>query len=176
VIDEDEYEHVDPRLDDEAFARLLEAGRPVDGLVSDLDRNLEETGSRRARRYAQMLAERLFREGVQLYLGARLAEARQRFEAALDLDATSPDAWSNLGYVHFDTGALEEAKTSFERALSLAPDHENSHYGLAMTCRKRGERDMAILHFRRYLELVPAGRFTDRARLELAALERTVSP
>jgi hypothetical protein len=176
VIDEDEYEHVDPRLDDEAFARLLEAGRPVDGLVSDLDRNLEETGSRRARRYAQMLAERLFREGVQLYLGARLAEARQRFEAALDLDATSPDAWSNLGYVHFDTGALEEAKTSFERALSLAPDHGNSHYGLAMTCRKRGERDMAILHFRRYLELVPAGRFTDRARLELAALERTVSP
>lgn len=61
----------------------------------------------------------------------RLEAAREGYLAALELDETYAEAWSNLGVVHAATGALEEAVTATRRALELKPDLGAAWYNLA---------------------------------------------
>lgn len=114
-------------------------------------------------------AEERFRVGVRLYLEGKHHEAIAALQASLDLDAASAAALSNLGYIYYDLGRLEEAGLRHRQALAVDPDFANAHYGLAMVHERRGEREQARARFAQYLRLEPRGYWARRAR---EALER----
>ena len=58
--------------------------------------------------------------------------ALQKFVAALRLDSEDPVTLNNVGVVSHQLGQPEKAKTSFERALKLAPGLEPARHNLEM--------------------------------------------
>jgi tetratricopeptide (TPR) repeat protein len=66
---------------------------------------------------------------------------------------------------------LDEAKTHAEEAVRMAPDHAAYWHTLAEVCFRRGEREKAIEHARRAVELEPANE-TLKKRLERYAAPR----
>jgi tetratricopeptide (TPR) repeat protein len=70
------------------------------------------------------------------------------------------------------TGQVERAQWSAMVALALAPDVGELHRLLGDIERELGNVDQALVHYRRYLELVP-GRHRDQLRVEgiIAELE-----
>ena len=62
------------------------------------------------------------------------AAAADAFRTLTAVRPTSPEYWSNLGYMLRLSGALEDAEAAFERALSLAPMSHDAlvNYGLLL--------------------------------------------
>ena len=58
-------------------------------------------------------------------------------QEALRLDATDADGWNNLGVLEIKAGKSAQARTDFEHALRLAPNHEQAKSNLQ---RLRAER------------------------------------
>ncbi len=50
-------------------------------------------------------------------------EAIFRWERAIDLDPTYPEAWNNLAIGFEQQGMLDQAREAYETALDLAPDN-----------------------------------------------------
>ena len=57
--------------------------------------------------------------------------ALQRYETLLQIDATQPDLWLNLGTIHALMGNYDEARTAWETALKYNPDHPEAKNYLA---------------------------------------------
>jgi tetratricopeptide (TPR) repeat protein len=113
-----------------------------------------------------------FRRGVKLYMEGKLLKARAAFEASLKLKPRNAVALSNLGYISYDLGQLDEAFVDQKRALAVDPRYANAHYGLALIYRDRGEDAMARAHFAEYLRLEPRGYWAGKAQEELSRLSR----
>ncbi len=73
-----------------------------------------------------------------------MAEALRYLSAALNSNAGSPDAMSNLGLALHAGGRSEEAVASYRNALRLAPDHPEILYNLANACLELGRLDEAL--------------------------------
>ncbi len=112
----------------------------------------------------QVKAEEHFHRGVQLYREGRHHEAIAAFGLSLQLNPRSPAALSNLGYVNFDLGRLDEALDQQQRALEADPAFANAHYGLALIHERRGQASRARAHYAEYLRLDPRGYWARRAR------------
>jgi tetratricopeptide (TPR) repeat protein len=54
------------------------------------------------------------------------AAANARFKAALELDATLPEAWNYLGYTNRKLGNYDEALTAYGKALELKPGYADA--------------------------------------------------
>lgn len=67
------------------------------------------------------------------------ARARAHFERALELDDTDEIAWWGLGTSAEAQGKMDEAKTCFEKALSIMPNYAAAHYGLSRCYRNKGD-------------------------------------
>ena len=65
-----------------------------------------------------------YNDGVKLMLDRKFAEAQARFETAVSLDATIPEAHNNLAFSLRAQGAanFKRALEHYDRALSLKPD------------------------------------------------------
>lgn len=61
---------------------------------------------------------------------ARLDEAKDLLEKALELDPDYEEAHYNLGVVLFHEGDLESAQPRLERALAIDPEYASAHYML----------------------------------------------
>jgi 4-amino-4-deoxy-L-arabinose transferase-like glycosyltransferase len=63
------------------------------------------------------------------------------------------EEYFKMGYAWHVLGHLEKAKQAYFQALALNPEHISAHKNLARLYMTHGERHLAILHWRRILEL-----------------------
>lgn len=62
--------------------------------------------------------------GVSSAMEGQVATAQARFQAALQVDPASVEAYSNLGYLAWTQGNLAEAQRFYSRAQTIHPDDE----------------------------------------------------
>jgi len=155
----------DPSLGDAHWIRgevLLRSGRPRDAL-DDLRRALELKPSRTEILAAMGQAHNELRN---------LSEAEAAYEQAVQRVDDNGEWWYRLGRLRMDRGNRGEAKLALARATLLGDAMTplpgwlaDAHRLQAEAIRlggNRGERREAVQHYRRYLELAPAGAI-DRA-------------
>lgn len=102
--------------------------------------------------------------GMIYYQVKQLAAARESFHRALQVDSKLVQARLSLAYVELDDGHTDEAREHFAVILKRDEQNANAVYGLALTEMKAGESEAAKKAFRRYLKLVPAGNWADKAK------------
>lgn len=76
--------------------------------------------------------------------------AREDFKRSLETATLNPadaSAHYNLGLIYQQRGQLEEAKTSFKRAIEIDPEETDAHYQLGRIVRDEGKLAEAINHF-----------------------------
>lgn len=125
-----------PAAAEEAFRRALAA----------------EPRSDDARRAA---VEAALTAGRELGRAGDLAEAREHFEAAVELAPTNPEALNDLGLVEERRDRVEAARKLYERALAADADFVEAVLNLASVRARDGALEEAESLYRRALELAP---------------------
>ena len=77
-------------------------------------------------------ANALYNQGVILWNGGKIPEAKKQFEAAIKADPNHVEAHYQLGMALVNEGSLPLAATEFETYLKLAPDGPNAATAKAM--------------------------------------------
>jgi tetratricopeptide (TPR) repeat protein len=101
------------------------------------------------------------------------AASAESFSRAVEIDPDYALAWYNLGHVSRKTGALERARTAYERYAALAPTDPDGTLALADTLRGLGDGPGAAREYAAFLDL--AGGAPDRAADAARAREALAS-
>jgi len=107
-----------------------------------------------------MLAELLYRAGD-------LTAARERYYAAVELDADHLEARASLGCVLAELHEHELAIAALEGVLRQQPDYADAHWHLAGVLDQTGRTADAARHLRTFLALAPASPWAKLARQRL---------
>jgi tetratricopeptide (TPR) repeat protein len=107
------------------------------------------------------LAELLYRTGD-------ATAARERYYAAIECDEDFVEARANLGCVLLETGRVDLAIAAFHGALSHHEAYADVHYHLARTLHDNDQKEEAMAHWQRFIELAPESPWAEEARLHLA--------
>jgi len=100
-------------------------------------------------------------------------EAQKASQKAIELSAAGPggvpgggnvNALYNQGVIAWNANKPEEAKAKFEEALTLDPNHADSHFQLGMTLLNMGKMAEAGAEFQAYLKLAPTGQYAAQAQ------------
>ncbi len=78
--------------------------------------------------------------------------ALENFQRSLTL-APEPEAYSNIGTIHYTEGRYQEAAVAYERAVGLAPRNPISHRNLGDAYLRLGARDKARVEYQRASDL-----------------------
>lgn len=108
--------------------------------------------------------------GVVLRRLGRHAEAINWLNRAIMARPGLLEARCNLAGALLDSGQGEQARSELEAALRLNPDYPPAHEWMGRVCAKLGQREPAIRHLRRFLELAGPRGEASEARLLLANL------
>lgn len=81
------------------------------------------------------------------YRDGLIDQARVLYRRALEMDAQSVKAWTNLGEAERFLGCSAEAEACFRKALSLAPDWGLAHLDLAVLLLEQGRWDEGFGEF-----------------------------
>jgi tetratricopeptide (TPR) repeat protein len=94
-------------------------------------------------------AREVLRDGA-AYLGEGDFEAaRRRFQDAIGLDASIPEAYNGVGVTFRMRDDLPAALQWYKKALAVDPDFGDAYYNMACIYALRGEKEMAL----RYLQI-----------------------
>jgi tetratricopeptide (TPR) repeat protein len=115
-----------------------------------------------------MLAELLYRAGD-------LTAARERYYAAVELDADHLEARSSLGCVLAELGEHELALAALDGVLRQQPDYADAHWHMAGVLHDVGRGVESQRHLRTFLSLAPESPWATMARERLAAAESIVT-
>lgn len=107
-----------------------------------------------------MLAELLYRAGD-------LTAARERYYAAIELDADHLEARTSLGCVLAELGEHELALAALEGVLRQQPDYADAHWHVAGVLGAVGRLAEARRHLRTFLTLAPESPWAALARQRL---------
>lgn len=107
-----------------------------------------------------MLAELLYRAGD-------LTAARERYYAAVELDADHLEARSSLGCVLAELGEHELALAALEGVLRQQPDYADAHWHMAGVLEDSGRPADAQRHLWAFLALAPESPWAALARAKL---------
>ena len=107
-----------------------------------------------------MLAELLYRAGD-------LTAARERYYAAVELDADHLEARASLGCVLAELGEHELALAALDGVLRQQPDYADAHWHIAGVLVEMGRGSDANRHLRTFLALAPASPWAKLARERL---------
>ncbi len=77
-------------------------------------------------------ANALYNQGVILWNGGKIPEAKKQFEAAIKADPNHAESHYQLGMALLNEGALQQAVPEFETYLKLAPEGPNAATAKAM--------------------------------------------
>jgi tetratricopeptide (TPR) repeat protein len=122
---------------------------------------------------ASPASEAEFAEGQALLSAKHLAEAAQKFEAAVAVDPKFASAWYSLAVARRHLNQCPGAIAAYRRYAALAPDEPEPYFGLGLCLRDTGDRAGAIEALRHYvsIEKRPASeRWVDKAHSVLAEL------
>ena len=84
----------------------------------------------------------------------------------------SADSLYNEGVILWNQGKIPDAKTQFEKAIAVNPNHAESHYQLAMALVNEGKLKEAGAEFETYLKLAPTGPNAAQAKALAAQLPK----
>ena len=87
----------------------------------------------------------------------RYANAQYLLHKANALHAGDKDVLSQLGYAQIEMKDFEAARSSFEAALALAPEHAPANYGIALCLQHEGAWSAAVEAFGKALAAQPDG-------------------
>jgi tetratricopeptide (TPR) repeat protein len=99
-----------------------------------------------------------------LYAAGQPEAARERYYAALEIDAEHLEARVNLGCVLSDLGEHELAAAAVRGALEQHEAFADAHFHLARVYEKHGDHVAAAPHWRRFLEIAPESPWAQEAR------------
>ena len=99
-------------------------------------------------------------------------EGRRWFARALELDSSSTHAHLGAGRAAADSGALEDAVSTFQNLLKQTPDFGVAHYHLALAYRSLGNTEAAARHLERYEKNRQTSAPPDPLMEEIHALRR----
>ncbi len=83
------------------------------------------------------------------------AERQEAINRALEIDATSGEAWLSLAQLRVDQGMFEQAEEYFTRSISLAPGYGQAHHWYALHLLRSGRAEEALPPIRKAIELDP---------------------
>ena len=115
--------------DPEAYsmlANLYNAQRKFDEAAKASEKATEFSTSLSAKGGAGAGADALFNQGVILWNGGKVAEAKKAFEGAIQANPDHAEAHFQLGMALVNEGNLASAATEFETYLKLAPSGPNA--------------------------------------------------
>ena len=115
-----------------------------------------------------MLAELLYRAGD-------LTAARERYYAAVEIDADHLEARSSLGCVLAELGEHELALAALDGVLRQQPDYADAHWHMAGVLHDVGQKLDSQRHLRTFLALAPESPWATMARERLGAAEPIVT-
>ncbi|MFU8780573.1 MAG: tetratricopeptide repeat protein [Kiritimatiellia bacterium] len=156
--------------------RLMPEVRSLEESIADLRREREALGARLLQREDDIAAlhVELEKREHRLARAERVAEVLERTRT--EVEETQRRQRLNMHYnmasVYARDGRFAEAEQEYLQALRLDPTDADIHYNLGILYDDElGQRDKAILHYRRYLQLNPHGVDADRVRSWLMRLE-----
>ncbi len=114
-----------------------------------------------------------FHLGELLYRMGHVVAARERYYAAIELDAELVEARASLGCVLAETGQTELAIAAFRGAISLYADYADVHYNLARTLEEAGRESEARDHWIKFQQLAPESPWACEASERIDAIEST---
>jgi tetratricopeptide (TPR) repeat protein len=94
-------------------------------------------------------------EGERLFAEGRSAEAREMFQAAVDLCPGNVQAWNNLAVVSLNGDDLIDAEKFLKRALEIKPDFLEARSNLAEVCFMAGQFSKAAKELKKILNFRP---------------------
>jgi tetratricopeptide (TPR) repeat protein len=151
-----------------AMAYVLLGMGDLDGARTEVQ--AQESDPRSASRYSNA-------RGVYLDAIGEWALASENYREALRQDPVSPILLINLGESYLSDRRLEEARSAFQRALSVAPDAYEIHGNLALVLLSLGDVEQALTEAQREhngdtkeLALVPIYRALGRIKESDAAV------
>lgn len=106
-----------------------------------------------------------------LYQAGDLTAARERYYAALELDANHLEARLNLGCVLAELGEHELALAALDGVLLQDPGAADAHWHIAAVLRDVGQEAASRLHLRAFVGLAPESPWAHAARQRLGADE-----
>lgn len=146
TITEDVKASGDVRLGYEEALMLLERGELERG-VSVLERIAEKGPGLSAPRIDL---------GIAMHRAGDLGAAEKWLTEALTLSPEHPIVHNELGIVYRKTGRFDEARKSYERALSVFPGYHYARRNLAVLCDLYlGDLDCALDNYEAYMTTVP---------------------
>jgi superkiller protein 3 len=111
---------------------------------------------------------------------AALYNRQKKFSeaAAMSAKAGSGDASAvlNQGIIHWNAGEYPEAKTQFERAVSLDPKLADAYFRLGMANVNLGQLPDAVKAFEEYLKLAPDGEHAEMTKGILKSIKGDAPP
>ena len=111
-----------------------------------------------------------------LHMSGDLKAALKRYDRALELKPDFALAWSQSGLLLAQTGRVAEARERYEQAVALGLDDPAVLQNLAMTQQETGDRDAAIITWRKLLARQPNNPVALRAMEQLHQPEPTPVP
>ncbi|MCA9793491.1 MAG: tetratricopeptide repeat protein [Candidatus Eremiobacteraeota bacterium] len=102
--------------------------------------------------------------GILLLDAGRPEEAAGAFRQALWLAPGSSGLRFNLANALDEMGDLEAARAELERVLSMDSNFKDAHFNLALVLEKLERGFEAYRHWKRYLQLDPAGPWAEKVR------------
>jgi tetratricopeptide (TPR) repeat protein/2-polyprenyl-3-methyl-5-hydroxy-6-metoxy-1,4-benzoquinol methylase len=97
----------------------------------------------------------LIEEGNALQEQGRIAEAMERYDAAVRADPRCARAHLNRGNVLLAGARLDEARSAYELAMECDPEYAAPHFNLGNLNSRAGEFAAAVSNYRRAAELKP---------------------
>jgi tetratricopeptide (TPR) repeat protein len=122
---------------------------------------------------ASPASETAYAEGQTLLNAKKLAEAADKFEAAVAADPGYASAWYSLAVARRRMSQCTGAIAAYRRYAALEPDKSEPYYGLGLCLRETGDRPGAIEALKHYvaIEKQPASqRWVENARSILTEL------
>jgi uncharacterized caspase-like protein/peptidoglycan/xylan/chitin deacetylase (PgdA/CDA1 family) len=102
--------------------------------------------------------------GLRYYREQRYTEAEAQFTEALKYKPDFALAANNLGFVYFKRGQFPEAVRWFENTLKMDPGRAIAHFNLGEAALKAGDAAKAKQALHTYLELMPTGSASTKAK------------
>ncbi|MDH5740648.1 MAG: tetratricopeptide repeat protein [Nitrospira sp.] len=134
----------EPQLLTQMAGILASAGKP-ERAIELLDKAIAIDPAR---------GESYFPKSLILLNQKRIAESEQVVKKGLQYAADSPIGYYYLGRISIEAGNMEQALSSFDRAMGVNPSFEPAYLAQASVYESRQEKDKAIAVLKRYLHQV----------------------
>jgi len=102
-----------------------------------------------------MTLAQAFSIGIAQFRRGDAHAAALAFEAAREIDPSSPEVYANLGFAYLELARPEDARDLFLAAIDLDPSRPNSYFGLAEALEQLGDRPAARGAMTTFVHLTP---------------------